>query len=403
MTDFSLITACGECCVGCSKKKGGICPGCIEAEGKVPEWAESGICRVYACCREHDALFCGLCKEFPCEKLPQMIPWNAEIVNHLSELRDIYNAQVNSFKKSDNTIDKDKLKQVLQNWDIDNPSICEQYNEDSERLIFRIHTDRSDYILKGLPCSTSESTIKSNVQAHIFLGNENCLAPKIYQEKNGAYYMRVNSFWFYLIEYIDGRKMEETPEDEYKIAQVTRRLHSLSDYSIKSPMTQSKMRYYTWFRNLEFVKEFDNILDSLPDFEKLDQCFVHTDIGPHNTMMKKNGDVVFIDLDDSGYGSRYLDLGWPFIMQFVDYNDDTEKMDYRFDLAKSFLKGYFGDDPILREEYDRIFDGAIQMHISYMQSYGPYAVDSLWKILKFGIEQKEKLWSKIQSQNRPGD
>ncbi len=37
MTDFTTITACGECCVGCSKKKDGSCPGCIEADGRVPE------------------------------------------------------------------------------------------------------------------------------------------------------------------------------------------------------------------------------------------------------------------------------------------------------------------------------------------------------------------------------
>ena len=36
------------------------------------------------------------------------------------------------------------------------------------------------------------------------------------------------------------------------------------------------------------------------------------------------------------------------------------------------------------------------MHISYMQVYGPYAVDSLWKILKFGIEQKETLWGMLK-------
>ena len=41
MTDFTTITACGECCVGCSKKIEGSCPGCIEADGRVPEWAES--------------------------------------------------------------------------------------------------------------------------------------------------------------------------------------------------------------------------------------------------------------------------------------------------------------------------------------------------------------------------
>lgn len=35
------------------------------------------------------------------------------------------------------------------------------------------------------------------------------------------------------------------------------------------------------------------------------------------------------------------------------------------------------------------------MHISYMQCFGPYAVDSLWNILKFGMKQKEKLWNYI--------
>ena len=107
---------------------------------------------------------------------------------------------------------------------------------------------------------------------------------------------------------------------------------------------------------------------------------------------------MLIDLDDAGIGSRYLDLGWPFVMQFVDFNHDTEEMTYRFDLAQSFLRGYFGEEKVSREEYDLLFQGAIQMHISYMQVYGPYAVDSLWKILLFGIEQKEVLWEMIQKE-----
>lgn len=104
MTDFSTITACGECCVGCEKKIKGICPGCIEAEGRVPEWAGSGICKVYACCREHNAKFCGLCEEFPCNKLPQMISWNPNIVEHLTKLRDEYkkrNVKLRKAKKED--------------------------------------------------------------------------------------------------------------------------------------------------------------------------------------------------------------------------------------------------------------------------------------------------------------
>ena len=36
--DFTTITACGECCSGCTKKAGGICQGCIESDGHCIEW-----------------------------------------------------------------------------------------------------------------------------------------------------------------------------------------------------------------------------------------------------------------------------------------------------------------------------------------------------------------------------
>ena len=98
MTDFAAVTPCGESCVFCAKKQQGICPGCREAEGRVPEWAESGVCRVYACVKEHGALFCGLCSEFPCGKLTQMIHWAPDIEAHLTALRDEYNMLNNQVK-----------------------------------------------------------------------------------------------------------------------------------------------------------------------------------------------------------------------------------------------------------------------------------------------------------------
>ena len=90
MTDFTTITACGECCTECPKKLDGRCPGCIEADGRVPEWAESGRCRVHACTREHQVTFCGLCSEFPCGKLPELMPWNPDIISRMTALRDEY-------------------------------------------------------------------------------------------------------------------------------------------------------------------------------------------------------------------------------------------------------------------------------------------------------------------------
>ena len=90
MLSFSTITACGECCVGCPKKLDGRCPGCIEADGRVPEWAKSGRCKVHACTRDHHVQFCGLCAEFPCEKLPELISWNPDIIEQMTVLRNEY-------------------------------------------------------------------------------------------------------------------------------------------------------------------------------------------------------------------------------------------------------------------------------------------------------------------------
>ena len=90
MTDFSTITACGECCAECPEKLDGRCPGCIEADGCVPEWAESGRCKVHACAKDHHVQFCGLCAEFPCAKLPSLVPWNADIVEQMTALRNEY-------------------------------------------------------------------------------------------------------------------------------------------------------------------------------------------------------------------------------------------------------------------------------------------------------------------------
>ncbi len=88
--DYSELTACGEYCVGCYKKKEGICQGCIEADGYVTEWAQSGRCKVHACTREHNVTFCGLCAEFPCKGIKDMIHWKPNVIEQMRELAEGY-------------------------------------------------------------------------------------------------------------------------------------------------------------------------------------------------------------------------------------------------------------------------------------------------------------------------
>ena len=49
----------------------GICQGCIESDGHCMEWTQSNSCPTHKCAREHKVQFCGLCPEFPCDKLKE--------------------------------------------------------------------------------------------------------------------------------------------------------------------------------------------------------------------------------------------------------------------------------------------------------------------------------------------
>ena len=93
--DFTKITACGECCVGCKKKEEGLCEGCIESDGRCMEWAQSGECPVHRCAKNHGVQFCGLCDEFPCDDLPKKIHWKPNVVGHLADLAKAYHAEIN--------------------------------------------------------------------------------------------------------------------------------------------------------------------------------------------------------------------------------------------------------------------------------------------------------------------
>jgi len=72
---------------------------------------------------------------------------------------------------------KELVDSVMKNWDIPNLCIKEIYGNDSEdfpRIICKVGTDMSAYVLKGIT-GIPESTIISNVQAYLCLGNEHSL------------------------------------------------------------------------------------------------------------------------------------------------------------------------------------------------------------------------------------
>jgi hypothetical protein len=66
---------CGSVCDDCdffNGEKEPKCAGCIEVQGK-PFW---GTCELYECTLEKNVEHCGLCEDFPCERLPEQFDPN---------------------------------------------------------------------------------------------------------------------------------------------------------------------------------------------------------------------------------------------------------------------------------------------------------------------------------------
>ncbi len=85
MTDFSRITPCGGDCRDCEHYDQKRCKGCLENGGTcVHMWEKD--CEIFACCKRHNALFCGICKEFPCKRLKEILTWDKDGIASLTRL-----------------------------------------------------------------------------------------------------------------------------------------------------------------------------------------------------------------------------------------------------------------------------------------------------------------------------
>lgn len=287
-----------------------------------------------------------------------------------------------------------KLESILRNkWGFADIEILHQFEVGGGRIVYKVKTEKNFIIIKGQPINVQESSVISTIRAHEYLGNMKGLAPKLNYLVDGSALYKDTEYYYFVMEFINGRHVQETVEDEFLLGQAAARLHSLTDYSYRCPFNVNDdiKLFKGWYLNRDWKSIFDDIIVGLPDFYKYRQCFIHSDIGPNNTMIDKCGKVIFIDLDDSGFGPQFIDLGLPFISRFVDYNKQTQEMQYKLEIAKAFLKGYCSVRSLSIKDYELIWSGAVFTHIYNMQWFSEDTADYLWKKLIFGLEQKDRL------------
>lgn len=93
--NFSKVTPCGGNCDGCEHLKSGECRGCRETAGECVKMWQDG-CQIFKCCLEHNALFCGLCNEFPCKWIiNKIVEWDKDGIEKLKTLGSEYREVMN--------------------------------------------------------------------------------------------------------------------------------------------------------------------------------------------------------------------------------------------------------------------------------------------------------------------
>lgn len=281
---------------------------------------------------------------------------------------------------------------VLRHWGMQDAVVLKQYETLGGRIVCKVQTDAGLVILKGQPIAVPKERIISDISAYEFLGNRHRMAPRICYRPDGTALWKDAVYWYYVQEFLDGGQAEETAEDERLLGMAAAAMHKLTGYARPClfHVGESLQKFETWYSDRPWKAEFDALLRQMPNFDQYRQCFIHTDICPANVIIRE-GSAIFIDLDGAGCGSPYLDLGWPFISQFVKYDKKTKELGYKFDLARAYLAGYCSEFPLSRTEYDLVWWGAVYTHIYNMQWYGPDDMDPLWEILNFGLAQKGAL------------
>jgi Ser/Thr protein kinase RdoA (MazF antagonist) len=198
------------------------------------------------------------------------------------------------------------------------------------------------------------------------------------------------------LEFIDGEKVCERPEDEFELGVLASRFHAVEGYPLESNLRfKERIRNMMGrFKDKPFYSSYVRYIHNLPDFDSHKQCLIHTDIGPHNAIKRSNGQFYFIDLDDAGIGSKYIDLGYPLICQFVRFHNGQLKFDQRN--ASAFYQGYQLNHQLNEAEVELTFQGAVFMQMMYMNAFGADAIEPMWTILEFGLNNKEILKSAIR-------
>jgi len=289
-------------------------------------------------------------------------------------------------------MDLSKLSVYIQdNWLLNNITLHLLQNKGG-RLVYKINSEQGTYVLK---ISNSAKKYKEMVRDLWIIESEQrqmfANVPKILKTKYSNTIISYEGRYGFIMEYIDGGNPDGTREDWKEIALLTAQLHEVKNCKYVTDLTLNSEK--AWIeeqsQRFSFGQEYKNLFYKLIDFSVFPQTFIHTDIGLHNCVKNKKGEIFFLDWDGAGVGARILDISFPLLSQLISINWFIQEKN-----IKIFYKTYFENThiPVLRKEKEAIFDASLFFSLIYV----PYGdIQKNWAKVKYAIKNKDYLLSLI--------
>jgi Ser/Thr protein kinase RdoA (MazF antagonist) len=254
------------------------------------------------------------------------------------------------------------------------------------REVYTLVSDGRKYVLKIADKSKDEKGIERDTFIFSYLpqnGFENI--PKLVPTRDQARYININGQFAYILEYVEGKRPPSNVATWTGLGCLAGKLHKVKDYPYKTPFMfgTEKAKLPAIAETLPFKDDYLKLVETLPNFDIFPQSLIHSDIGPHNSVQKPDGEIVFIDWDDASVGNRVLDIGFPLICQFV-----TEDLVYLEDEARAFYSAYAKENSITKQEKDAMFEASLFFALMYF----PYGdIHKNWERTQLAISKRSEM------------
>ena len=209
---------------------------------------------------------------------------------------------------------------------------------------------------------------------------------KLLKTKDNNNYIQIENNFIYILQFVDGKHPDETPENYKRLGEITAELHSIKNCPYETKFSANYIVQHNLIDNakkLSLPDEYLELVKQQPDYDQFPKTIIHSDIGPGNSIQRPDGEIILIDWDDTGVGTTILDLGYPLIQQFV-----SEDLEFKEEKGRAFYQAYFKHRKLSELEMDHIFDAALFYSLFYIE-FGDSK--KRWERIKWALENKDKL------------